>query len=136
MENIISNQTVGARSVWSEVKVTQSCLTLCDPMDSIVNEILQARILEWAVFPFSRGSSQLRDRTQVSCIAGRVLPAELPGKAPGVCQSWKTKCIKQKVLSTVSKCYLIGQINWSCKSDTRLTIWRSLMNLIRLIVAQ
>ena len=32
--------------------------------------ILQARILEWAAFPFSRGSSQPKDRTQVSCIAG------------------------------------------------------------------
>ena len=35
--------------------------------------ILQARILEWVAFPFSRGSSQPRDQTQVSCIAGRVL---------------------------------------------------------------
>ena len=36
----------------------------------IVHGILQARILEWVVFPFSRGSSQPRDQTQVSCIAG------------------------------------------------------------------
>ena len=34
-------------------------------------EILQARILEWVVMPSSRGSSQPRDQTQVSCIAGR-----------------------------------------------------------------
>ena len=54
-----------------KVKVTQSCLTLCDPMDCIVHGILQARILEWVAFPFSRGSSQPRDRTQVSWIAGR-----------------------------------------------------------------
>ena len=33
--------------------------------------ILQARLLEWVAFPFSRGSSQPRDQTQVSCIAGR-----------------------------------------------------------------
>ena len=44
--------------------------SLCDPMDYTVHGILQARILEWVAFPFSRGSSQLRDRTQVSCIAG------------------------------------------------------------------
>ena len=50
-----------------KVKVTQSCPTLCDPMDCIV----QPRILEWVAFPFSRGSSQLRDQTQVSCIASR-----------------------------------------------------------------
>ena len=53
-----------------KVKVTQSYSTLCDPMGYIVHGILQARILEWEAFPFSRGSSQPRDRTQVSHIAG------------------------------------------------------------------
>ena len=51
-----------------KVKVAQSCLTLCDPMDHIVHGILQARILEWVAVPFSRGSSQPRGRTQVSYI--------------------------------------------------------------------
>ena len=54
----------------SEVKVAQSCPTLCDPMDCIVHGILQAKILEWVAYPFSRGSSQPRNRTQVSRIAG------------------------------------------------------------------
>ena len=54
----------------------QLCLTLCDPMDcslpgSSVHGILQARILEQVAISFSRGSSWPRDRTQVSCIAGR-----------------------------------------------------------------
>ena len=40
-------------------------------MDYTVHGILQIRILEWVAFPFSRGSSQPRDQTQVSCIAGR-----------------------------------------------------------------
>ena len=53
-----------------KVKVTQSCPTLWDPIDSTVHGILQARILEWVTFPFSRGSSQSRDWTQVSRIAG------------------------------------------------------------------
>ena len=53
-----------------KVKVTQSCLTLCDPMNCVVHGILQARILEWVAFPFSRGSSQPKDQTQVSRIAG------------------------------------------------------------------
>ena len=44
-------------SLGENVKVTQSCLTLCDPMDYTVHRILQARILEWVFFPFSRGSS-------------------------------------------------------------------------------
>ena len=57
-------------------EVTQSCLTLCNPMGcsppgSSVHGILQARILEWVTIFFSRGSSQPRDQTQVSCIAGR-----------------------------------------------------------------
>ena len=59
-----------------KVLVAQSCSTLCNPMDcslpgSAVHGILQARILEWVVVPFSRGSSQSRDQTQVSCFAGR-----------------------------------------------------------------
>ena len=54
----------------TEVKVAQLCPSLCSPLDYTVHGILQARILEWVAFPFSRGSSQPRDRTQVSCIAG------------------------------------------------------------------
>ena len=53
-----------------KVKVAQSCLTLCNLIDYTVHGILHARILEWVVFPFTRASSQSRDRTQVSHIAG------------------------------------------------------------------
>ena len=42
-------------------------------MDYTDYGILQARMLEWVAFPFSRGSSQPRDQTQVSCIAGGFL---------------------------------------------------------------
>ena len=57
-------------------EVTQSCLTLCDPMGcslpgSSVHGIFQARVLEWVAISFSRGSSRPRDRTRVSHIAGR-----------------------------------------------------------------
>ena len=54
-----------------KVKVAQSRPTLCDPMDYTVHGILQAVIVEWVAVPFSRESSQPRDRTQVPCIAGR-----------------------------------------------------------------
>ena len=54
-----------------KVKVSQSCLTLCDPMDYTVHGIHQAGTLEWVAFPFSRASSQSRNQTQVSCTAGR-----------------------------------------------------------------
>ena len=53
-----------------EGEVALLCPTLCDPMDYTIHGILQARILEWVVLPFFRGSSQSRDRTQVSHIAG------------------------------------------------------------------
>ena len=57
----------------SEVKVAQLCPTRCDPMDFTFHGILQAGILEWVAFPFSRGFSQPRDRTQVSCNYGQIL---------------------------------------------------------------
>ena len=59
--------TVDSLWKWNQ-KVSQSCLTLCDPMD-LVHATLQARILEWVAYPFSRGSSQPRNRTGVFCIA-------------------------------------------------------------------
>ena len=63
------------------VKLLQSCLTLCNPMDcnlpgSSVHGILQARIQEWVATSFSRGSSQSKDWTRVSrvsCIGRPVL---------------------------------------------------------------
>ena len=72
-------------------KSLQSCPTLCDPIEKIcslpgssVHGILPARILEWVAIPFSRGSSQPRDRTRisyVSCIGRQVLlPLAPPGK--------------------------------------------------------
>ena len=56
--------------------VTKLCPTLCYSMDyslpvSSVHGILQAKILEWVAISFSRGSSQPKNRTWVSCIAGR-----------------------------------------------------------------
>ena len=59
-------------------KSLQSCLTLCDPMDcsppgSSFHGDSPAKTLEWVVKPTSRRSSQPRDSTQVSCIAGGLL---------------------------------------------------------------
>ena len=56
------------RKHWKWKSLSQG--TLCNPMYGIVQGILQARILEWVAFPFSRGSSQPRYRTQVSRVAG------------------------------------------------------------------
>ena len=53
-----------------KVKIAQSCPTLCDPMGYTGHGILQARILQWVAFPLARASSQPRDLTQVSHVAG------------------------------------------------------------------
>ena len=88
--------------VWgwkSESEVAQSCPTLCYPMDcsppgSSVRGILQARILEWGATAFSRRSSQLRDRTQVSRITDRRFTIWATREAQG----WKTWAKKQDQL--------------------------------------
>ena len=67
---LLCDPAVSLLCLYPEVKVAQSCPTLCNPKGYTVHGILQARILEWVAFPFSRGSSQPRDRTQVSRIAG------------------------------------------------------------------
>ena len=95
-----------------KVKVAQSCPTLCDPMDYAVRGILQARILEWIAFPFSRGPSQPRDWTQGSCRAGRFFT------------SWTTRYLEDFALNHMSiflKCVLHG---WS--RSKVLTAWFTL----------
>ena len=63
-----------------KVKVVQSCPTLYEP-HRLVLGILQARILEWVAFLFSRGSSQPRDQTQVSHIADGFFTSWATGKS-------------------------------------------------------
>ena len=70
-----------------KVLVTQSCSTLCDPVDcgppgSSVHGILQARILEWVAISFSRGSSQPRDQIWSPTLQADSLPSEPPEKLP------------------------------------------------------
>ena len=67
---------------WYKVLVngTKSCPTLCDPMDYTVHGILQARILEWVAFSFSRGSSQPRIQPRSPALQADSLPAEPQGK--------------------------------------------------------
>ena len=65
--------------------VTQSRLTLCDPMncsppDSSVHGIFSAKILQWVAISYSRGSSRPRDRAHVSCLAGGFFTTVPPGK--------------------------------------------------------
>ena len=64
-----------------KVKVTQPCLTLNDPMDYIVHGILQARILEWVTFPFSRGLPNPGIEPRIPAVQADSLPAEPQGKS-------------------------------------------------------
>ena len=72
--------------IYVRAKSLQLCLTLCDPVDcstagSSDHGILQASIVEWGAMPFSRGSSQPRDRrTCISRIAGGFFTSRPPGK--------------------------------------------------------
>ena len=71
------------------LQLLQSCLTLCDSIDCNppacpVHGILQARILEYVAMPSSGGSSQPRDPTRSSCIAGGFLTTEPPEEAPNI----------------------------------------------------
>ena len=63
-----------------KVKVTWSSLTLCDPMDHTVHGILQARILEWIAFPFSKDLPNSRIEPRSHTLQADSLPAETPGK--------------------------------------------------------
>ena len=97
------NHFVPKGSVNKQSEVAQSCLTLCDPMDSSlwsssIHGIFQARVLEWAAISFSRGASQPKDRTLVSHIASKCFyrlshqgkPGNLflPGLKPGTFHMW------------------------------------------------
>ena len=88
-------------------------------MDYTVHGILQARILEWVAFPFSRGSSQSRDQTQVSRIAGRFFN-QLSHKGSPVSRRnilslpllWKTKKIISNIFGKLDGfLYLPGHIS-------------------------
>ena len=84
---ILQNKILGS-ALCLHCVCAQSCPTLCNPMDcsppgSSVPGISQAGILEWVAISFSRGSSQLRDQTHVSCISctGRwILSTEPPAR--------------------------------------------------------
>ena len=80
-----------------------SRVRLWDPMDCTIHGILQARILEWVAFPFSRGFSQPRDQTQVSRIAS------------GFFTSWATGKPKNTgvgSLSLLQQIFLTQELNW------------------------
>ena len=99
----------------------QSCLTLCDPIDhnlpgSSVRGILQARILEGVAMPSSRGSSQPRDGTQVSSIAGGFLYHLSHQGSPRILE-WVAHPSLQRIFPTQgSNSHLLCLLHWQAGS--------------------
>ena len=87
------------------MKVAQPCPTLGDPMDHTFHGLLQVRILEWVAIPFYRGSSQPRDPTQVSHIAG------------GFFTSWATREAQNSQYFNKNK-LKIKKKSWPLKSSS------------------
>ena len=63
-----------------KVTVTQTCLTLCNPMGYTVHGILQARVLEWVALPFSRDLPNPGIEPKSPTLQADSLPSEPPGK--------------------------------------------------------
>ena len=116
--------------IWKEnvkMLVAQLCLTLCNPMDcsapgSSIHRILQARILEWVAIPFSVTSSQLRDQSQVSCIAGRfftvwaIREALVRTIAKGTLNiKWSQLLLYGLAGEAWKECFIVPQIYWHRK---------------------
>ena len=71
-----SPETITTLLISFKVKVAQSFPTLCDPMDYTVHAILQARILEWVAFPFSRDLLNPGIEPRSPTLLADFLPAE------------------------------------------------------------
>ena len=99
----------------------------CSPPGSSVHGVLQARILEWVAIPFSRGSSQPRDRTQVSCIAGGFFTSWATREAQKVC---KQLANKKKIWTSK----LPGDLGWKSGSGRNPDMYKYLFKTKYILV--
>ena len=124
----------------SESEVTQSCPTLCDPMDcslprSSVHGIFQARVLEWVAISFSRGSSRPMDRIQVSHIVGRRFISQSLRKCTVKPQwsitsglMWEHACMHAKLLqSCLTLCSTRLLCSWNSPGKDTGVGWHALL---------
>ena len=107
----------------SESEVTQSCPTLCDPMDcslsgSSVYGIFQARVLEWIAISFSRGSSRPRKWTPVSHITGRIDAFELWCWRKLLRVLWTARRSNQSILKEINPEYSLEGLMLKEKGTT------------------
>ena len=127
--------------------VSQSCLTLWDPMDcslqgSNIHEILQARILKWVAYPFSSRSSRPRNQMGVFCIAGRFFSCWAAREAVTNLYS----VFKSRDIALLTKIYIVKTMvflvvmyrreSWTIKKDEdwridvfKLWCWRRLLRV-------
>ena len=117
---------LGSPEVKVKVLVAQWCPTRCNSMScslpgSSVPGILQARILEWIVIPFSRGTSRIRDGTRVSYIAGRFLTLWTTREGYGKDQELSSVCIKCAIQMGRSGSQLNTSVEIRSKSQARNT---------------
>ena len=114
VNSVLYNRNLLDSRTSKKVKVAQSCPTLCDPMDYTVCGILQARILEWVAILFSRRSSQSRNRTRASCIAGRFFTC------------WATREARIQFSSVQSlSCVRLFATPWNAARQASLSITKS-----------
>ena len=125
-KNVISNAVSSLK-----VKVAQLSPTLYDPMDYTVHGILQARIPEWVAYPFCSGSSQPRNRTRVSCIAGVFFTTKATRKAQVYPITHESNHhILYSSVPWISRCYffscgfkkrtlILGRSSWSWKIESQ-----------------
>ena len=120
-DNLFSTQHPDGGSL-----VTKLCSTLADPMDcslpgSSVHGILQARILEWIAISFSRGSSQPRSWTQVSCIVGRFFTNWHTREAQQPKEAFENFCLTDYG-GLVTKSCLTLETPWTVAYQARLSM--------------
>ena len=115
--------------------VTRSKWSTCSPPGSSVHGISQARILEWVAMSFSRGSSQPRDWTRVSCIIGRLFISEplLIGKVNSYSNRWEYWVSKKlRDLSEITQVINLRTRThaWEYLPPNLMTIWRHCMETL------
>ena len=112
----------------SESEVAQLCLTLCDPVDcslsgSSIHGIFQARVLEWIATSFSRGSSQPKNRTRVSHIAGRCFTVWATREAPNPKERQCQRMLKLPHNCTHLTCYQSNTQNSLSQASIVRELW-------------
>ena len=93
-----------------EMKVAQSCLTLGDSMGYTVDGILQARILEWVAFPFTRDLPNAGTKPRSPALQADSLPAEphgRPQESPGAGMGGCKRTVKQEEWGQMSTSALL-----------------------------